>query len=137
MYFINNLYNYLNYIYIKVICNLNILIYRFFYTFVNGFFISDYKIKSNNSNNNFDKLIIVAHPDDEMLFFGDLIINNLSTITILCLTNSSNIIRAKEFITVMNYCNIYNYEMWDYIDSKNHIECNELEEKLKDYIEKF
>lgn len=46
-------------------------------------------------------LMIVAHPDDEMIFFDKYLRDNKNTL-VLCLTNGGNRIRVKEFFSSMN-----------------------------------
>jgi LmbE family N-acetylglucosaminyl deacetylase len=59
------------------------------------------------------KLMIVAHPDDEVLFGGlQLLQYNWK---VICITNKSNPTRKYEFEQVMHLTNS-DYEMWDYLD---------------------
>jgi len=49
-------------------------------------------------------LMLVAHPDDEILFgYHDIYYNNVD---IICFTSKDDIIRSKEFSECMNLCNI-------------------------------
>lgn len=72
----------------------------------------DSKITSNKYP--YDKLLIVAHPDDESLWaFNHL--KNIKGWKVICVTNGMNKIRRKEFQNAMNYFGC-NYEMWSYLD---------------------
>ena len=63
------------------------------------------------------KLMIVAHPDDEIIFGGTELIKYGSEYKVLCLTNKSNKIRSKEFEKVMKELNINSWEILDYEDT--------------------
>ena len=69
---------------------------------------NDYQLK---------KLMIVAHPDDELIFGGAELIKYGSEYKVICLTNKSNEIRSKEFKTVMEKLNVGSWEMFDYEDT--------------------
>ncbi|WP_053365009.1 PIG-L family deacetylase [Bacillus sp. FJAT-27245] len=64
-----------------------------------------------------DKLMIVAHPDDELLFGGGELLKETGW-KVICVTNKSNPERAAEFTKVMNLVNA-EHEMWDYPDVWN------------------
>ena len=50
----------------------------FFTNYENGFFVSLNKLTHDVSSDlNRTNLVIIAHPDDDMLWFGDFIINNI------------------------------------------------------------
>lgn len=49
---------------------------------------------------NINKVVFVAHPDDEILFFSRQLLND-SKILVVCMTNGGNWIRQKEFIELM------------------------------------
>ena len=61
--------------------------------------------------NKYKKLMIVAHPDDEMIWGGSHLLEG--NYLVVCLTNGNNNIRKKEFIKVMkkkdNKGLIFNY----------------------------
>ena len=95
---------------------------------------SDYVVKKNTNRRKY--LIVVAHPDDEILFFGEFIINNSKNVKVLCITNSSNEIRRNEFINILEKYNV-DYEMWDYSDLRSYKYSNEIKNRLKDYIKNF
>ena len=63
------------------------------------------------------KLMIVAHPDDELIFGGAELIKYGSEYKVICLTNKSNEIRSKEFKKVMEKLNVGSWEMFDYEDT--------------------
>lgn len=81
---------------------------------------SDYVLSNNKKAN---KLMIVAHPDDETIFGGKYLSSEWK---VVCITNgtfkSSNALtlnrkeRFKEFIKVMNEFGC-SYEIWDYEDN--------------------
>jgi autotransporter strand-loop-strand O-heptosyltransferase len=64
-----------------------------------------------------DKLMIVAHPDDELIFGGAELIKYGPEYKVVCITNKNNKIRSNEFKTVMEKLNVGSYEMWDFQDS--------------------
>ncbi|WP_110932896.1 PIG-L deacetylase family protein [Paenibacillus bouchesdurhonensis] len=64
--------------------------------------------------NTSNKLMIVAHPDDESIFGGGALIFEPGW-RVICLTNANDEIRAKEFKQAMEYAGV-RYEMWDYPD---------------------
>jgi hypothetical protein len=96
---------------------------------------SDFVIKK-YVNTTLENLIVVVHPVDDILFFGDFLIENSHTSTVLCITNSSNIIRRNEFINTMNEINC-NYEMWDFTDCKSLNFSEDLKDKLTNICEKY
>ena len=69
---------------------------------------NDYKSKN---------LMIVAHPDDELIFGGAELIKHGPKYKVLCLTNKSNKIRSKEFKKVMEKLKVGSWEMLDYEDT--------------------
>ena len=60
-----------------------------------------------------NKLMIVAHPDDESLFGGAALLEG--GWKVICVTNGDNPIRRAEFEKVMETTNS-EFEMWDYYD---------------------
>ncbi|WNR46922.1 PIG-L deacetylase family protein [Paenibacillus roseipurpureus] len=63
---------------------------------------------------NYDKMMIVAHPDDEMIFGGAQLIQEKGWL-VICVTNGNNKLRRKEFQKVMK--KVYTeFEMWEYED---------------------
>lgn len=65
----------------------------------------------------YDKLMIVAHPDDEVIFGGAQLLNQYGW-KVICVTNASEPIRSTEFHSVMKRTSCI-YEMWDYLDRSN------------------
>jgi LmbE family N-acetylglucosaminyl deacetylase len=63
------------------------------------------------------KLMIVAHPDDELIFGGAELIKYGPEYKVICLTNKSNKIRSKEFKKVMEKLNVGSWEMLNYEDT--------------------
>jgi hypothetical protein len=63
-----------------------------------------------------NKLMIVAHPDDELIFGGAELIQHGPEYKVICLTNKSNKTRSKEFEQVMGKLNVGSWEMLDYED---------------------
>jgi LmbE family N-acetylglucosaminyl deacetylase len=62
-----------------------------------------------------DKLLIVAHPDDEVLWGGANLLLEPGWF-VVCSTNASNPIRSKEFYKTMSGCNVTRYIMYDVKD---------------------
>nr|QZX43103.1 N acetylglucosaminyl phosphatidylinositol deacetylase [Mimivirus sp.] len=110
---------------ILVIVILLIICYIYYYLFVRKLYGSDFMIKG-NIDIDADKLMIVAHPDDETIFGGRYLIENQGW-KVVCVTNasskSSNILslkrydRRKDFIYIMNKLKCQ-YEIWDYEDNQ-------------------
>lgn len=63
--------------------------------------------------NNINNLIIVAHPDDEMIFFNKFLLENKNTL-VICLTSGGSRKRSKEFYKSLEYYKtkglIYNFK---------------------------
>jgi LmbE family N-acetylglucosaminyl deacetylase len=62
----------------------------------------------------YDKIMIVAHPDDETIFGGAQLIREAGWL-VVCVTNGDNKVRRKEFTKVMHRVNA-EYEMWTFKD---------------------
>ena len=62
------------------------------------------------------KLMIVAHPDDELIFGGAELIKYGNEYKVVCLTNLNNKKRKVEFIKVMKELNVNDWEILDYPD---------------------
>lgn len=60
------------------------------------------------------KLLIVAHPDDEAIFFGNWLLNNKGSVKVICITGGKDPVRRSEFIKSMSICGILDFEIWDY-----------------------
>ncbi len=97
-----------------------------------------------------NNLMIVAHPDDESVFGGGVLIKNPHTgfgskerdkehWKIICLTNKNNKIRSLEFKRAMEFLNIEDYELWDFIDSETiewtEKEVSEISNRLENIIQ--
>lgn len=83
------------------------------------FFYKKTAIPSINKEN-INKVLFVAHPDDEILSMGNFIINEPDNLLVISFTNGGNRIRLKEFKNAMNSLNIQ-YQVWNFkdaIDSK-------------------
>jgi hypothetical protein len=62
-------------------------------------------------------LMVVAHPDDESLFGGAALLNGEQW-EVICVTNSKNVVRAREFTEAMHQANA-SFQIWDYPDNDN------------------
>lgn len=79
--------------------------------------------KNKNTNiSNIRNVIIVAHPDDEIIFFHQFLQNNRNTL-VICLTNGGSRTRSNEFFKSLKFYQntglIYNFKdgldvEWDY-----------------------
>ncbi|AGC01983.1 hypothetical protein H012_gp477 [Acanthamoeba polyphaga moumouvirus] len=121
-----------------------IILFIYYFLIVRNLHSSNYVIKG-NTNLDADKLMIIAHPDDELIFGSKFILEDPGW-KIVCVTNatlkSNNFIsfnkenyRKKEFINVMNKLKCA-YEMWDYEDANFNWNWNEtkLLEQLENLI---
>tara|TARA_R110000803_G_scaffold130455_4_gene197796 strand:- start:31 stop:1491 length:1461 start_codon:yes stop_codon:yes gene_type:complete len=63
------------------------------------------------------KLMIIAHPDDELIFGGVELINSGSDYKVVCVANPTNKDRILEFEAVMKKLNICSWEILDYEDT--------------------
>ena len=63
------------------------------------------------------KLMVIAHPDDELLFGGAELINYGKDYKVVCVTNPTNKNRIIEFEQVMNKLNVCSWEILDYEDT--------------------
>ena len=86
---------------------------------------SDYVLSGNN-HIDVDKLMIVAHPDDELIFGGRELLSEPGWL-VVCVTNGTNnagnifsfepaIKRCHEFIKIANLVG-FRYEVWDFEDN--------------------
>jgi LmbE family N-acetylglucosaminyl deacetylase len=75
--------------------------------------VSNIKIE-NKRKNKIKNIMIVAHPDDELIFGGKELIKNSGKYLVICLTNLDNSIRYTEFVKMSNKLNfdyiIYNHK---------------------------
>ena len=95
-------------------------------------FNSDMVIKKNTNNTSI--ILLVAHPDDELLFFGNILQKYKEKIKVISITNASNETRKNEFISSLEKFNILNYEMWDYTDMHSYYISSKLKEQIKKAI---
>ena len=98
-------------------------------------FVSDIIIKKYNHDTSI--ILLVAHPDDELLFFKDILEKYNNVIKVICITNASNKIRSNEFIHSLKQFNIFNYEMWDYEDMHSSYVSIRLRERIKESIKGY
>jgi LmbE family N-acetylglucosaminyl deacetylase len=94
------------------------------------------KIKSKTSKTQpYDKVMVVAHPDDELIFGGSLLITQKKW-HVICITNMDNKSRFKEFTGLMKELKV-SYEMFDhYDDYDDDYMDDELQEHLLEYFSK-
>lgn len=90
-----------------------------YYELRRGYYIFSYIINYNKCNpklnlENITKVVFVAHPDDELIFFGNTLINEDGWL-VVCMTNGGNRTRRNEFINVMKRLNI-DYKILNYKD---------------------
>ena len=62
-----------------------------------------------------DKLLIVAHPDDEILWGGSNLLSQPGWF-VICSTHLNDPVRSREFFSTMSYCNVTRYIMFDVKD---------------------
>lgn len=62
----------------------------------------------------FDKVLFVAHPDDEILFFLSLLIREPGWL-VVCATNGGNFVRGNEFLACVEELKL-DYQLWNYPD---------------------
>lgn len=60
-----------------------------------------------------NKLMIVAHPDDETLFGGAELLKHKGEYKVVCLDYGNHMIRHKEFICAMEKLGVTKWEHWD------------------------
>ena len=110
--------------YLCLIILILIVVLAYYYVFYRQLYSSNLVI-SGNTDKPFNKLMIVAHPDDELIFGGKALLQEKGW-KVICLTNgtlsSNNVFRfnktnyrKREFISVMNQLG-YAYEIWDFED---------------------
>lgn len=63
-----------------------------------------------------DKLLIVAHPDDEILWGGGNLLSQ-SGWFVLCSSHVNDPVRSLEFYSTMSYCNVTRYMMFNVEDT--------------------
>ena len=62
-----------------------------------------------------DKLMIIAHPDDEIIFGGQALLKELGW-RVVCLTNGRNKIRSEEIESAMHKCGVVDFTVYDLKD---------------------
>ena len=62
--------------------------------------------------NKIDKIMIVAHPDDEALFGGAELLSHSDEYKVVVLDEYHNDIRRREFLDSMRFIGIHEYEHW-------------------------
>ena len=74
-----------------------------------------------------DKLMVVAHPDDELMWGGANLLLEPGW-HVICSTNLNNPTRSKEFYKTMSWCNVSKYDMYDVKDeyTEEEAEANKL-----------
>ena len=60
-----------------------------------------------------NKLMIVAHPDDETLFGGGELLKHKGEYKVVCLDYGNHMVRHKEFICAMEMLGVEKWEHWD------------------------
>ena len=84
-----------------------------------------------------NNIMIVCHPDDDIIFGYSALIQNPQSWHVICVTNSSNLVRSSEFHYVMSKIGC-SHEMWDYPDVwGGSFPENELKERLRLVVAKF
>lgn len=82
--------------------------------------------------NEIDKVVFVAHPDDELIFLGNELITKDKWL-VVCMTNGDSRTRSKEFVGLMKELNVQ-YRILDFKDGLNEQWDNA---KAKDIISKI
>lgn len=78
-----------------------------------------------------NKLMVVAHPDDEIFFGGDELIQEKGW-KVICISDRNDATRKKEFETVMKEVEVTDYEIWSYRDAwTEHVNRPKLEADLR------
>ena len=62
--------------------------------------------------NDINKIMIVAHPDDEALFGGAELLSHPNEYKVVVLDEYHNDIRRREFLDSMRFIGIHEYEHW-------------------------
>lgn len=100
-----------NYKIFRILYRQIIHIYKMF------FYIIKYKVANPKLDiEKINKVIFIAHPDDEILSMGNFIIKNSENMLVVSFTNGGNITRLNEFKSAMNALNIQ-YQMWNFVDA--------------------
>jgi hypothetical protein len=101
-----------------------IILFIIYYVHFRQLYSSGYRAKG-NQHLKYNKLMIVAHPDDELIFGGRFLLESRGW-KVVCITNGTDksedkfrlnrYNRRNEFIRSMNILKC-NYEIWDYEDN--------------------
>lgn len=81
-----------------------------------------------------NKLMIVAHPDDEIIFGAGTLLSE-SGWKVTCITNGNNPVRRMEFQKAMKLAGC-DYEMWEYADQPYDNLDSEIEDRLEEILER-
>ncbi len=65
-----------------------------------------------------DKLMIIAHPDDESIFGGNALLSEKGW-KVICVTGGDDEVRKEEFKKAMKIAGVDNFEIWGFKDSLN------------------
>jgi len=72
-----------------------------------------------------NKLMVVAHPDDETLFGGGELLKHKGEYKVVCLDYGNHLVRHKEFICAMEQLGVEKWEHWDGEPYKSSVSYNE------------
>ena len=83
------------------------------------------------------KLIVIAHPDDETLFFSGLIQSSSGPWKVICVTDGNadknGLSRSLDFKKACEHHKIHSFEQWDFPDIyENRLELKKLMHKLQE-----
>ena len=85
--------------------------------------------------NNHRSLLVIAHPDDDLIFAHDVLFN-YNNLHVICLSHYTYPnIRYNEFVECMNYFNINKYKLLDFEDRKDiKWDINKIKDSILNYI---
>lgn len=75
------------------------------------------KLNPSINYNKVNKVVFVAHPDDEFIFLGGRLLNEDDWL-VVCMTNGDNIKRSREFVNLMKTLNLQ-YKILNFKDGPN------------------
>jgi hypothetical protein len=82
-----------------------------------------------------NKLVIVAHPDDEIIFFAQVLMTESARVHVVLVTDGNGdgqtIKRMNDFKSALTRCGVKSYEIWDFEDNYDK-ELNR--EKFNEYL---
>ena len=91
---------------------------------LNQLFYNKNQNKNKSKESSSYNILIISHPDDEIMFFIPLL-KNISINKIICLSNGNYYnqghIREGEFIKVMKYLNIKSYKIYNLNDQPDYL----------------